>query len=123
MMVEPNILSFSNHGCHGTYNVIDSNGLQERVNERHLTEQNAKPSDHHKEDSFIFDPYHARHLKHQGYIEAISDISPGEEIFSDYLFFSDKEAFYEEVQVLKRICNGEEIGLIAKSEPSDTSEC
>ena len=46
------------------------------------------------------------------------DISAGDEIFSDYLFYTlaSAEAFYKESQVLKRICNGDEVGLITKNE-------
>ena len=122
-MVEPNILSFSNHGCNGTYNVIDSSARPKIINNHHLTEQNAKMSDY-PPDGPIFDPYHIRHLKHLDYIEAMRDINSGEEIFSDYLFFSSASAedFYEEVEVLKRICNGEEVGLITQNERSESSE-
>ena len=119
-MVEPNILSFSNHGCNGTYNVLDSGSFNKEINGRHLTEQNAELSDY-PQSGPIYNPYLDRHIKALDYIEAIADINPNEEIFSDYIFFSSSSpaVFYKEAQHLKRICRGEEIGLISQNEGSD----
>ena len=87
-----------------------------------LNEQTAKMSDYPPANP-IFDPYYSRrYLELEvSWIEASKDIKAGEELFSDYLFFttSSVEAWYEETQVLKRICNGEEVGLITKSEQSN----
>ncbi len=48
---------------------------------------------------------------------ALKDIAAGEEILCNYVFFTDKDlAWLNEVNTLKKICNGEEVGLIVKSE-------
>ncbi len=132
--VEPNILTYSNHGCNGTYN-IDSKHiihLKSSLSRSHnddnghpnFTEQNVEQSDFPLNLRPLYSPYHDRHLHHKEVIwnEAIKDIMVGDEILSDYLFFTmySAEAFYEESKVLKRICNGVEVGLVTKNEHFDS---
>jgi hypothetical protein len=124
--VEPNILTYSNHGCNGTYN-IDAKyiiHLKSRYSDdQNFTEQNVKQSDFPSNLRPLYSPYYDRHLHHKEVIwnEAVKDIMAGDEILSDYLYFTmySAEAFYEESKVLKRICNGEEVGLVTKNEHFD----
>lgn len=123
--VEPNVLTFSNHGCNGTFNTIDGTSDKKFQQRRHLTEQNAEPSDF-SSFNFILNPYYERHLHHMemGYIEASRDVYVGDELFMNYLFYTTSSAqdFYEESQALKRICNGDEVGLITLNEHFNESE-
>ena len=120
--VEPNILTFSNHGCNGGYNVQSGLELLAYPLISIVTEQNVTESDflEMEGEGSTFDPYYDRHYQQieLGYVEATKDISPGEEIFSNYLFYTTSSAkeFYKEAQVLKRICSGDEVGLITMSE-------
>ncbi len=125
--MEPNVLTFSNHGCKGSYNIIDR--LTKHSKHSHynpnLTEQNAEITDFPKPIP-IYNPYSDRHIHHEevSSLEAMVDIKAGEEIFSNYLFYttSSAEAFYNEAQVLKRICNGEEVGLVTLSEAEHSAD-
>jgi len=118
-------LTFSNHGCNGSYNIIDALSVTRNAERDDLTEQNAEITDFPKLHS-IFMPYVDRHMHHMevAWLETLRDIKAGEEIFCNYLFFttSSAEKFYEETQVLKRICNGEEVGLITLSETKQSSD-
>jgi hypothetical protein len=116
-------LTFCNHGCNGTYN-IDSAELMEYKEDRFFTEQDVEKSDFPSKSDSFYSPYSdRRYLQSEVSASiAVKDIYAGEEIFSDYLFYtlSDAESFYAETQVLKRICRGEEVGLITKSEINES---
>lgn len=123
--VDSSILTFVNHGCNGTYNVVDSYYVlsdKERV-----TEQNAKESDYfdffEEEEYNSYNPYRLRHIHHANSNSdySLSDIKAGEELFVDYLMFCEGTGWWDDVQHLKRMCNGEEFGFIAKREGHITS--
>lgn len=122
--VEPNVLTFVNHGCHGSSNIDNMSKIfHSKKSGRIFTEQNVEKSDFPSPRP-LYSPHHDRHLHHNELsgVIAVRDISAGDEILSDYLFYTmgSAEEFYQEAQVLKRICNGDEVGLIAKSEHSNS---
>jgi hypothetical protein len=51
------------------------------------------------------------------YTVAARDIKAGEEILSNYVFYGcDGEAWLSEVEDLRRLCLGEDVGFITKLE-------
>ena len=112
-------MTFVNHGCNGTYNLGNYNNPPE---EGGLTEQNAKESDYlntfEEEEHSGYNPYRLRHIHHENSHSDISvkDIKAGDELFVDYLTFCEGTGWWDEVQHLKRMCNGEEFGFIATRE-------
>ena len=122
--MDASIQTFINHGCNGTYNV----GPSESKLEESITEQNAKESDF---DTFSteeywdgFNPYKLRHIHRISTTPeiALKDIKAGEELFTDYLDFTVGDEWWEEVKELKRMCNGEGVGLIEKTEKSHSEK-
>ena len=123
--VEPTILTFVNHGCNGDHNIIFGLEPLKFPQIHNLTEQNVKLTDY-KANMPLFNPYFDRRYKYMkgGYIESIKDIYPGEELFSNYLFYSTSspESFYDEAQHLKRMCSGNEVGLVTLSEQKNAKK-
>jgi len=119
-MVESNVLTFVNHGCNGDYNIDSYTGIEKKKNKAFFTEQNVTHSHFPKKRRPFFSPFLDRHvhLYDVDLNEVTRDIKAGDEILSDYLFYTDsyENSFFSESQVLKRICNGEEVGLITKAE-------
>jgi len=117
--VEPTIMTFSNHGCNGTFNIIEWSSEKEPDA---LTEQTATPSDYEEHAPFqreFYDIFYDRHIAHNALTSEVAkrDIKAGEEILSDYLFLISSESEWNDyAKVLKRICNGEEVGDIAQAE-------
>ena len=122
---ESSIFTFSNHGCNGTFNVIDyppgeweeGEWGEGEWDEDIVSEQNATLSDlqHYLDaDVPLFDIFAARH-KLNFIFYARSDIKAGEEILSDYLFLSIygmQNPWLKETDLLKRVCRGEAVGGI-----------
>lgn len=103
-------MTFVNHGCNGDYNTDDM-GL---TNSPEFDEQTAT-IDNEPEPRKPFDPFTDRHIGIQKDI-ALRDIKAGEEITCSYLYFTGKDGWFPEVQELKKMCNGLDVGLITKSE-------
>lgn len=118
--VEPNFLTFVNHGCNGSYNVDTQSSMGYKNHQHQMTEQTVTQSDFPTLRPQVYSPYLDRHLHHKEVMwnEAIEDIPAGNELLSDYLFYTtyDADAFHKEAQVLKRICNGQEFGSITMNE-------
>ena len=106
-------MTFMNHGCHGTYNVDsqDADGI---------TEQNyEKATKISSDDQKLYNPYFDRHRRssESSYDYALRDIKAGEELFCNYLYFTENEEdWVEESEKLRRICNGQEVGDITNFE-------
>jgi len=125
--VDAGYLTFTNHGCNGTYNVaaVEKN--------KAITEQNAKESDRgnlHSDPSFqesnwlTYNPARDRQLHRiNAKIEtALVDIKAGDELLTDYLDFSEWDSWFPDVQDLKRICDGKDVGFITEKERKDIIE-
>lgn len=104
-----------NHGCDGTYNVVD---LSHDSNLDLVTEANATLSDLQYYGSFdsIFDIFEARHKVDATSVARV-DIKAGEEILADYLFYvTGEDAWLKETALLRRVCIGEAVGDITLAE-------
>ncbi len=115
--------TFVNHGCNGSFNIAGSPSKVEQT----ITEQNANESDQYsfRNDDIDWENYNPSRLRRLHHYNAIfevalKDISAGEELFTDYLDFVEGEDWWEEVQELKRICNGKDVGYITKREKTDS---
>ena len=112
-------MTFTNHGCNGSYNSASNPEKSE------LTEQNAFESDDDEEDSADDDiswvgyqPQKHRKLHHINsspeYV--LEDLKAGDEIFSNYLLFTEGDSWTAEVEHLKRMCSGEDLGFVTQTE-------
>ena len=105
-------MTFVNHGCNGDFNTDDLAIAQDFNPD--FNEQTATADD--KPDvRKPFDPFSDRHNAIQKDV-ALRDIKAGEEITCSYMYFTSKEDWWSEVQGLKNMCNGVDVGLITKSE-------
>jgi len=116
-LVDSSILTFINHGCNGTYNV-DIGTSSSVTKDYYITEQNASIQDREDQKGETYDPVTDRRDGGGWAVIdiALRDIAAGEEILCNYVFFTEDSAWLKELNTLKKICNGEEIGLIVKSE-------
>ena len=108
-------MTFVNHGCNGTFNILDG-FLRESA---FVTEQNATLDDFRYVKDEVYNIFYDRHVMHSAlsgqYVSR--DIKAGEEILSSYVHYtSNPELWYKEVQFLKLLCSGEEVGFITKAE-------
>ena len=109
-------MTFVNHGCNGTFNIIEWNSY---VQKYFLTEQDVTPGDYSDWRAEVYDLSSDRHQYSSGlgYSVATRDIKAGEEILSNYVFYTSEEhLWWEDVMSIKRICSGEEVGFITKTE-------
>ena len=126
--VESSILTFSNHGCDGTYNIMDWDEDNRWVNGNEgaiVTEMNATVDDYEDFRDNVYDIYTDRHNAHSAltYSVASRDIKSGEEITSNYVSFtSDFEAWLDDVKDLMIICRGEGVGIVTKTEAESKSD-
>ena len=108
--VDSGIMTFVNHGCNGTFNTgnLDPDGM---------TEQNFDTFPDIQLVKKLYNPFADRRRRslETSYDFALRDIKAGEEISSNYLYFSESK-FEEEGMTLRRMCNGEEVGDITKFE-------
>jgi len=113
--VDSGIVTFVNHGCNSTENIIgsfDQEGFNEwtrMLDEGKITEQPDRPP---------FDPSCDRHIHH---LSASLDITKhkimaGEELLSNYVGFGDNDL--EEHSEIDSMCKGEKLGTIKVLEMS-----
>ena len=121
--VDSSLQTFINHGCNGTYNVGPAIAGKDRSKlDQKVTEQNATEDDFEtystEGDWTAFSPYRLRHLHAYSTTPetALVDIYAREELFTDYLDFTEEENWWDEVLELRKICNGEAVGFITKTE-------
>lgn len=120
--VESSILTFVNHGCNGTYNMMDWNEYNRWVNGDEdviVTEMNATIDHYYDYHESVYDIYTDRHITHSAlsYAVASRDIKAGEEITSNYVnYVSNFESWLLQAKDLKSICSGEDVGFITKAE-------
>ncbi len=125
--VDSSLQTFVNHGCNGTYNVGPATLGLSKLDEK-ITEQNAQESDYAiysgVSEWLAYNPVRLRHIHHYSTTAetALVDIKAGEELFTDYLDFTEEELWWEEVLELRRICNGEAVGFITMTEQSHKDE-
>mmetsp|Transcript_3802 Transcript_3802/g.7280 ORF Transcript_3802/g.7280 Transcript_3802/m.7280 type:complete len:120 (-) Transcript_3802:32-391(-) len=118
-------MTFSNHGCDGSFNVLDWTTYDAwRNNEEWaiVTEQNATMDQYEPFRDEVYDIYTDRHVAHSAleYTVASRDIKAGEEILSNYVdYVTDIDHWLDELEDLKRVCRGEDVGFITKSERSE----
>ena len=115
-------MTFVNHGCNGTSNIIDwptNNQWVDGIENAIRTEQNVTRDDYADFRAEVFDLHYDRHMDHIAltYRVAKRDIKAGEEIFANYVYYTvGDEQWREEVKSIQRMYSGEEIGFIAKKE-------
>mmetsp|Transcript_3807 Transcript_3807/g.7298 ORF Transcript_3807/g.7298 Transcript_3807/m.7298 type:complete len:114 (-) Transcript_3807:2208-2549(-) len=113
-------MTFSNHGCDGSFNVLDwttydawrNNEEWAIVTEQNATEEFYDPALRYE----VYDIYTDRHISHSAveYMVASRDIKAGEEILSNHVFYRWNELrWIGYVDDLKRICRVEDVGFIA----------
>ena len=118
-------MTFSNHGCDGSFNVLDWTTYEAWIrNDKWsiVTEQNATMDFYEPFREDVYDIFTDRHIPHSAltYTVAARDIKAGEEILSNYVFYvTDIDHWVKEVEDLKRVCRGEDVGFITKSERSE----
>ncbi len=106
-------MTFSNHGCNGTYNFYSY--FYPGEGGRIISEQNAVKEDIH-DDVDVYDPVSCRH-RDLSFDATTRDIKAGEEILANYLFFTDDANYWwDYVESLKKICNGEKLGFVSQFE-------
>ena len=120
--VEPSIMTFTNHGCNGTFNALDWKAYENWV-EGHkgaiVSEQNATADKFEEYREEVYDMFADRHIKNValGYNVATRDIKAGEELLDNYVYYvSSRDEWFSESKELKDICNGVDVGYITKSE-------
>ena len=107
-------MTFVNHGCKGDFNTDDMALAQSFNPDTVLNEQTATADDK-PENRKPFDPFTDRHSAIQKDV-ALRDIKAGEEITCNYMYFTSEEDWFYEVETLKNMCNGVDVGLITKAE-------
>lgn len=124
--VDTSIASFVNHGCNGIFNLgsIWYSEIKGGIVSPLMTSTNSNLKakyDGSRNDIFeAFDPLYARHIKQdtEDTDFALRDIRAGEELFSNYMEFSniyEQDEIQETINDLERQCDGE-IGLISSIE-------
>jgi hypothetical protein len=124
--VDASILTYTNHGCDGTYNT----GTQLKVTERTAVlgvgpaangyvAQGAAAG-----EEYVYNPYRDRKFPDWGCDDttrALRDIEAGEELLDNYIVFGGSESGVEWEEVLievKRMCSGG-VGAITQYEESE----
>ena len=124
--MESSILTFGNHGCNGTYNIMDWNEYNRWVKEGVIVTEINATIDHYEDyHENVYDIYTDRHITHSALIYSLAsrDIKAGEEITSNYVFYAtDFESWLEHTKDLKSICRGDDVGFITKAEADSQSE-
>ena len=82
------------------------------------TELNVTAADNNAWRDEVYDLYEDRHIEHSAlaYPVALRDIKAGEEILTNYVFYATGADWLKDVEDLKRLCSGEEVGFITKVE-------
>lgn len=126
--VDASILTYTNHGCNGTYNT----GTQLNVTERTATLGIGPVANGYVAqrisgglgEEYVYNPYSDRNYPDWGCDDttrALRDIDAGEEVLDNYLVFGGSESGeeWEEVLIeLKRMCSGG-VGAITQYEESE----
>ncbi len=66
----------------------------------------------------LFDPLYDRHLEHMqsSYEGIVTNVSKGQELFCNYVFFSSDETWKFNILQLRSECHGESVGTITEVE-------
>jgi len=114
-------MTFTNHGCNGTFNGLDwrtyqnwKKGYEWAI----VTEQNATADMHEYDRQEVYDIFIDRHVKHGALVYNVAkrDIKAGEELLDNYVFFVEQyDDWFHETTELKQICNGG-VGFITRAE-------
>jgi hypothetical protein len=66
----------------------------------------------------LFDPLTDRHLEHMqsSYEGVISDVSKGQELFCNYVFFTTANTWKYNILELRSQCRGEKVGTVVEIE-------
>ena len=115
--VDPGILTFMNHGCHGSYNV----GIVGNVTESSTGENSATVAILNERE-IEFNPYTLRHFPGWGCQEYVAnrDINIGEEMLDNYIGYGGDLEFDKNLQELRTLCSGD-IGLVSRYEQQISS--
>lgn len=114
--VDPGILTFSNHGCNGSYNV----GTRLNFTEQNDPDPELLASSVNDGLDF-YDPVTIRHFpmwECGGTAIALRDIEKGEEVLDNYLLFegTSYDALEQYLAVLRQWCSGESTGPVTEYE-------
>ena len=119
--IEPSLMTFTNHGCHGTYNI----GMKLPV-----TEMNANPEEMPDElmnnpaETAFYNPFFDRnHLMNMhSYVFALRDIQAGEEILDNYLSYLSVDNWESGLADYRAQCAKEGVGAINRYEDAPNEE-
>ncbi len=116
-------------GCNKTFNygpvfyILDHKaGITESEYEYYmLTEEEANPNEPPKENAVaaeLFNPLIDRHLDHYAgsYYGAITNISKGQELFTNYVYYFGLKGWKYGILSLLSQCHGETIGTVSQIE-------
>ena len=120
-----------NHGCNKTFNygpvfcVLDrrANITTNEYVECTLSEEEADPNEPPEDiDKDLFNPLMDRHLENyvSSYEGSIRNISKGEELFTNYLYFYGRDGWSYGVQELRSQCRGETVGIVVQIDGKST---
>lgn len=99
--MDSSILTFSNHGCRGEYNIGQETDFDEFT-----VSSKVMPDEIRGKKSAEFSPMIDRHLFHHP-VQTLEDISAGDELLDNYIFFTSVEVDWEaDIIALRKECSG-----------------
>jgi hypothetical protein len=120
---------FGFEGCNKTFNygplfyVFDRKaGVEESEHEyMMISEEEANPDEpllNPEDRKDLFDPLYDRHLEHMqsSYEGIVSNVSKGQELFCNYVFFSSDETWNYNIHQLRAECHGQSVGTVVEVE-------
>ena len=112
-------MTFVNHGCNATFNILELDAYLDFIHgvDTIYTELNVTAADNKAWRDEVYNLYEDRHMEHSAlsYPVALRDIK-AEEILTNYVFYATEAYWLKDVEDLKRLCSGEEVGFITKVE-------
>ena len=108
-------MTFSNHGCNGSYNYADE---FHALTEGTIDLSSEEIPDDHDCTTIPYSPIQERHLRQMlssGDV-ALREIKAGEEILVNYVSFANPDEWTEEVKRLRDQCAGNAIGEVSEYE-------
>lgn len=120
--MDSSILTFTNHGCNGTFNVINVE-FGEHDDPYAITEMTEHLSDtDDMDDRDLYDPVLDRRglsINAKGEV-AVRNIKAGEEILTNYVYYSSRgPGWTDSLKSLREMCTGEKAGLITELEDTE----
>jgi len=118
-----------NHGCNKTFNfgpifyVLNrrANITTDEYDQFMLSEEEIDPNEPPEgidNRKALFNPLVDRHLEHymSTYEGSVRNISKGQELFTNYVYFYGKDSWSYGIQELRSQCRGETVGTVVRIE-------